>query len=115
MNVGPVPPPARPLRRLPPHIVLDVDAELAAYLLGELARHWPKARVRRGAAGLAQVADLVVVDREPAGPVTRPTLWLADIDGSQGLTELAPGYWRTAMPTTATRLRRTLQACLQDL
>jgi hypothetical protein len=100
---------------LPPRIVLDVQSELADYVLGELARHWPQARVRCRGTDRPAVADLLVVDREPGTPPTCPTLWLADINGSQALTELAPGYWRTAMPTTATRLRRTLQACLRAL
>lgn len=103
------------IRRLPPRIVLDVDAELGAYLVGELARHWPQARVRRAANGHLPVADLVVVDREPTAPPSRPTLWLADIDGSGQLTELARGYWRAAMPTTAARLRNALEACLRAI
>ncbi|GMU44727.1 MAG: hypothetical protein IT479_06900 [Xanthomonadales bacterium] len=106
-------PRSAPLTRLPPRIALDVDAELAAYLIGELARHWPQARV--GRAGNVRVADLWVVDCEPSGTVLRPTLWLGAIDGSEALTCLAPGYWHAAMPTTATRLKHTLEACLREL
>lgn len=101
--------------RLPPRIVLDVDAELGDYLVGELARHWPQACVSRRTGGQPAIADLMVVDREPRAPLCCPTLWLAGIDGSQALTQLAPGYWRTPMPTTASRLRRTLEACLHAL
>lgn len=107
--------PPRKVVRLPPRIVLDVDAELGDYLVGELARHWPQACVARRPGAQPAVADLLVVDREPHPPLPCPTLWLADIDGSQRLTQLAPGYWRTPMPSTALRLRRIMEACLQAL
>lgn len=101
--------------RLPPRIVLDVDGDLGDYLIGELARHWPRAVVARVDRGQTAIADLRVVDREPQLPLPCPTLWLAGIDGSQALAQLAPGYWRTPMPTTALRLRRTLEVCLHAL
>lgn len=107
--------PQSEVARLPPRIVFDVDAELGDYLVGELARHWPHALVTRRASGQPVVADLMVVNHEPRLPLCCPTLWLAGIDGSQVLTPLAHGYWRTAMPTTASGLRRTLEACLHAL
>jgi hypothetical protein len=96
---------------LHPRIVFDVEAELADYLLGEFARHWPAVRLH-AATGRTGLADLLVVDREPATRPTLPTLWLAGIDGSRALTQLAPGYWRVAMPTTPLRLQRILESCL---
>lgn len=110
-----VSPPSPNIMRLPPRIVLDVDAELGDYLASELARHWPQARVSRVLRSQAAIADLRVVDHEPPTLPDCPTLWLADIERSHTLTELAPGYWRTPMPTTASHLRQTLQACLHGL
>ncbi|MBK9656077.1 MAG: hypothetical protein IPO66_11660 [Rhodanobacteraceae bacterium] len=77
--------PQSEVARLPPRIVLDVDAELGDYLVGELARHWPRALVTRRTSGQPVVADLMVVNHEPRLPLCCPTLWLAGIDGSQSL------------------------------
>lgn len=100
---------------LRPRIVLDVDPELGEYLATELALSWPRARVLRRPGARPVDADLLVVDCEPRAPSPCPTLWLAEIDGTSALRELAPGLWRTAMPTTAARLRQTLEACLHRI
>lgn len=101
------------MRRLPPRIALvGLDDELADYLAGWLARHWPEARVQRPRPGRPVIADLAIVDREPAGMPQRPTLWLADIDRGEAILPLGPRLWRTAMPTTASRLRRAIETCL---
>ena len=103
-------------RRLPPRIALvDLDDELGAYLAEALARHWPQARVRRQSRGEHLVADLAIVDREPDASLPSPTLWLADIDRSRAVIRIGPRLWRTAMPTTAVRLRRVIEACLDTL
>lgn len=107
--------PARGVLLLRPHIVLDLDPELGDYLASELARSWPRARVSRQPCVRPLDADLLVVDCEPRLPPCCPTLWLAEIDGTSALREVAPGFWRTAMPTTAARLRQTLETCLQRI
>ena len=102
--------------RLPPRIALvGLDAELGDYLREWLVRHWPEARVIVRAAGQRLVADLIVVDHEPREPPQRPTLWLAEIDRSQSVIQLGPRLCRNAMPTTARRLKRTMEACLNTL
>lgn len=102
--------------RLPPCIALvDLDCELSDYLTDWLSLHWPEARVRRVRAGDSFVADLAIVDHEPAGAIPWPTLWLADIEHSQAVRKLGPRLWRTAMPTTALRLKRVMEACLDTL
>jgi hypothetical protein len=104
------------MRRLPPRIALvGLDDELGTYLADWLARHWPQARVRRLDDGVRVVADLAIVDREPEGPSSVPTLWLAEIDRSRVVMRIGPRLWRTAMPTTALRLRRVIEACLDTL
>lgn len=100
---------------LRPRIVLDVDPELGDYLAAELALSWPSARVSRRPCARPVDADLLVVDCEPHLPPLCPTLWLAEIDGTSALREVAPGFWRTAMPTTAARLRQTLETCLHRI
>lgn len=100
---------------LRPRIQLDVDHELGEYLAAELARSWPRAQVSRRPSARPVDADLLVVDCEPRLPPPCPTLWLAEIDGTSALREVAPGFWRTAMPTTAARLRQTLEACLHRI
>ncbi|MCB1601189.1 MAG: hypothetical protein KDI60_09220 [Xanthomonadales bacterium] len=102
------------LLHLPPRVLFDVNEELACYLLPELARCWPQVRILRRLPDRLAVAELCVVDREP-GLTPIPTLWLAEIDGTRALRELAPGLWRTGMPTTATQLRQQLQECLRRL
>lgn len=107
---------ANAMLRLPPCIALvDLDDELSDYLTDWLALHWPEARVRRVRASDAFVADLAIIDREPAGPLAWPTLWLAEIDHSQAVRQLGPRLWRTAMPTTALRLKGVMEACLDTL
>jgi hypothetical protein len=104
------------LRQLPPQIALvDLDDDLAHYLREWFALHWPQARVRRAAAGADVVADLAIIDREPIQLPQVPTLWLAEIDRSAAVIRLGPRYWRTAMPTTALRLMRVIEACLDRL
>ena len=102
--------------RLPPRIALvGLDEDLGGYLRDWFAVHWPEARVVVRARGLRLVADLVVVDHEPEQSPQLPTLWLAEIDRSQSLIRLGPQLWRTAMPTTARRLKRVMQACLHSV
>lgn len=102
--------------RLPPRIALvGLDEDLGGYLRDWFAVHWPEARVVVRARGLRLVADLVVVDHEPEQSPQLPTLWLAEIDRSQSLIRLGPQLWRTAMPTTARRLKRVMQACLDSV
>ncbi len=101
---------------LPPRIALvGLDAELSDYLREWFVQHWPEARVIVRAAGQRLVADLVVVDHAPHADPHRPTLWLADIDRSESLIQLGPKLWRTAMPTTARRLKRMMEACLDTV
>ncbi len=101
--------------RLPPRVALvGLPADLGEYLRDWFERHWPGARVVLHAAGHRLAADLVVVDREPESSPQRPTLWLADVDRSQSLIRLGPKLWRTAMPTTPARLKRLMQACLDN-
>ena len=107
---------AKPPVRLPPRIALvGLDEDLGGYLRDWFAVHWPEARVVVRARGLRLVADLVVVDHEPEQSPQLPTLWLAEIDRSQSLIRLGPQLWRTAMPTTARRLKRVMQACLHSV
>lgn len=102
--------------RLPPRIALvGLDAELGSYLRDWFSEHWPEARVIVRPVGQRLVADLVVVDHAPAETPQRPTLWLAEIDRSQSLIQLGPKLWRTAMPTTARRLKRMMEACLDTV
>jgi hypothetical protein len=105
--------PGGALSRLPPRIALvGLDEDLADYLAGWLARHWPEARVQRPRPGQRVVADIAIVDREPAGVPQCATLWLADVDRGGAILPLGTRLWRTAMPTTAIRLRRAIEACL---
>lgn len=107
---------AQPLVRLPPRIALvGLDEDLGGYLSDWFSVHWPEARVVVRARDLRPVADLVVVDHEPEQSPQQPTLWLAEIDRSQSLIRLGPRLWRTAMPTTARRLKRVMQACLHSV
>lgn len=102
--------------KLPPRIALvGLDEDLGGYLRDWFAVHWPEARVVVRARDLRLVADLVVVDHEPDQSPQLPTLWLAEIDRSQSLIRLGPQLWRTAMPTTARRLKRVMQACLHSV
>jgi hypothetical protein len=108
--------PPGPLARLPPRIALvDLDDELAGFLIQALARHWPAARVFTLGGDERMVADLLIVDLEPRSAPRRPTLWLADLDRSQSMFRVGPLLWRSALPTTPARLKRLVEACLDGV
>lgn len=95
-----------------PRIALEVNTELGDYLLAELRRCWPEARVSRWTGTERVAADLRVVDRPPDSPPAGATLWLAGISRRQALVQIVPGLWCAGMPTTARRLRQIIEFCL---
>jgi hypothetical protein len=122
MNVSAPPPSTRRkptgcmqrVLHLPPQIALvGLEPDLAEYFCTWMRRHWPEARVRAVRAQDAFVADIAIVDRAPDTPLNVRTIWLADLERSRSLIQLSTTLWRTAMPTSARRLRGLIETCME--